>query len=152
VNLLKCYRLLLYFYPNGFRNQFSEEMVEVFNQRACERSPEKTAFIAFVFREFFHLLRETPRTWIAKVMPKEKYFVFSIPFVSDYFPRPTAEERALSTPELQERHDAAKSSMFRAGEIHDFATAHRYAAEVNRLRIFLQRRNHPPKSQITGAA
>jgi hypothetical protein len=53
VNLLKCYRLLLYFYPNDFRNQFSEEMVEVFNQRACECSPEKTAFIAFVFRRFF---------------------------------------------------------------------------------------------------
>jgi hypothetical protein len=75
-------------------------------------------------------------------MPKKKYFAVSIPIVSKYFSKPTAEEAALSTPELQQRHDAAKASMFQSGSNHDFGAARAYEAEVARLQLFLRRQSH----------
>lgn len=34
MNVVRVYRTLLYLYPNDFRQQFSEEMVDVFQQKA----------------------------------------------------------------------------------------------------------------------
>jgi hypothetical protein len=143
MNILTIYRMLLCLYPNDFRQQFAEEMLEVFRQKnqdfAAVRGP---GFVSFAIREFLGLPIGAAGAWMVSIMPK-KHFVFAIPIISDRFPQPTAEEARLSTPELQQRHDAIQASMFQAAVSHDFATARSYEAEVARLQLFLRRRNRP---------
>jgi hypothetical protein len=53
MDVVRCYRILLGLYPRDFRQQFSGEMLHVFEQRASEQFAfGKTASIVFVFREF----------------------------------------------------------------------------------------------------
>jgi len=142
MNILTVYRVLLCLYPDDFRQQFAEEMLEIFQQRIDDLSTGGGAkFASFGLREFTGLLIGAAREWMAKIMPKKKYFVVSIPIVSKYFPKPTADEAAMSTPRLQQRHDTAKASMFQAASSHDFAAARAFEAEVARLRVFLHRRS-----------
>ena len=152
MNIVMVYRMLLRLYPNGFRQQFAEEMLEIFRQKtqdlAAVRGP---VFASFVVREFIGLLSGAAGAWMVSIMLR-KGFVISIPIISEHFPKPTAEEPGLSTPELQQRHDAVQASMFQAAASHDFATASSYEAEVARLQLFLNRRNHPRKSRATWTA
>ena len=78
-------------------------------------------------------------------MPKKKYFVISIPIISNHFPKATGDEARLSRSELQQRHDAVQASMFQAAASRDFATARSYGAEVARLQLFLNRCDRPQK-------
>jgi hypothetical protein len=118
--VLAVYRMLLRLYPNDFRQQFAEEMFEIFRQKSLDLAAVKGAVLAsFVLREFSGLPIGATAAWIVSIMPRKNYFVIPIPIISEHFPSPTAEESALSTPELQHRHDAAKASMLLAGASHD---------------------------------
>jgi hypothetical protein len=145
--------MLLCLYPTDFRQQFAEEMLEIFRQKnqefAAVRGP---AFASFVVREFLGLPIGAAGEWIVRIMPKKQYFVFGIPFISDRFPKPTAEEARLSIPELEQRHDGIQARMLQATASHDFATARSYEAEVARLQLFLRRRNCPRKSRLSWSA
>ena len=44
-----------------------------------------------------------------QIIPKIIFLVIRIPIFGNYFPRPTAEEAALSVAELQQRHDEGKA-------------------------------------------
>jgi hypothetical protein len=153
VDLAMFYRMLLFFYPKDFRQQFSGEMLEVFRRAACERvALRNAAIIPFLLREHVGLLTGAAQAWMCKIIPKGTFRVVSIPIFGNYFPRPTAEEAALTTAELQKRHDAGTASMIQAAANHDFATAYRHECQVGRLRTLLQRRNRSTKPQATGAA
>lgn len=150
MNIVRVYRTLLYLYPNGFRQQFSEEMVDVFRQKAHDLTTGGgVVFASFVLREFIGLPIGAAGAWIRGSMPNKKYFVLSIPIISEHFPKPTAEEAGLSTPELQQRHDEVQATMFQAAANHDFVTARFHEAQVARLQLFLRRRSRPRKSRAT---
>jgi hypothetical protein len=153
MNIVRVYRMLLYLYPNYFRQQFSEEMVDVFRQRAHDLTTRRGAvYASFVLREYIGLPIGAAGAWIGGIMPKKKYLVISIPIISEHFPKPTAEEARLSTPELQRRHDEVQATMFQAAANHDFVTARFYEAQVARLHVFLDRRSRPRKSRAIGSA
>lgn len=153
MNTLAVYRMLLCLYPTGFRQQFAVEMLEIFRQKnrdfAAVRGP---AFASFLVREFLGLPIGAAIEWMVRIMPRKRYFVFGIPFVSDRFPKPTAEESRLSITELEQRHDVIQAKMFQAAASRDFATARSYEAAVARLQLILRRRNFPRKSRRSWSA
>src|ERR1700733_5157252 len=130
MNIMRVYRMLLCLYPNDFRHQFSEEMLEVFRQKTLDLAAVRgVVFASFILREFIGLPIGAAGAWIGGIMPNKKYFVISIPIVSEHFPKPTAEEAGLSTPELQQRHDYVQATMFQAAANDDFAAALSYEAQ-----------------------
>jgi hypothetical protein len=65
MNIVRVYRTLLYLYPNGFRQQFSEEMVDVFRQKAHDLTTGGgVVFASFVLREFIGLPIGAAGAWI----------------------------------------------------------------------------------------
>jgi hypothetical protein len=148
MNIQRVYRVLLYLYPKVFREQFSEEMLEVFRQKAHDLAAGRgMAFASFVFREFIGLPIGAAGTWIGGIMLTKKYFVISVPMISDHFPKPTAEEAGLNSAELQQRHDEIQATMFQAAANRDFTAAHSYEAQVARLQLLLRRRSRPRRSR-----
>jgi hypothetical protein len=148
MNIQRVYRMLLYLYPKVFREQFSEEMLEVFRQKAHDLTAGRgIAFASFVFREFIGLPVGAAGAWIGGIMPTKKYFVISVPIISNHFPKPTAKEAGMSTAELQQRHDEIQATMFQAATNRDFVTARSYEAQVARLQLFLRRRSRPRRSR-----
>ncbi len=147
MNIQTVYRMLLCLYPYSFRKQFAEEMREIFRRLIQNHVATRwLMFASFVLREFIGLLIGAVGAWIVIIMPKREHIVIPVPYISEYFPRPTAEEAALSTPELQQRLDATRASMFEAAARHDLVIARSYEAESARLQLFLNRRNRPRKS------
>jgi hypothetical protein len=146
MNIQRVYRMLLRLYPKEFREQFSEEMFEVFRQKAHDLTAGRgVMFASFVFREFIGLPVGAAGAWIGGIMLVKKYFVVSIPILSQHFPKPTAEEAGLSMAELQQRHDEIQATMFQAAANHDFIAARSYEAQVGRLHLLLRRRSRPRK-------
>jgi hypothetical protein len=56
--MLALYRLLLQLYPAGYRHEYEDEMIAVFQEaRACTEANEPFVRAAFCFREIYGLLR-----------------------------------------------------------------------------------------------
>jgi hypothetical protein len=147
MSIFTFYRALQGLYPKSFRRQFSEEMLEVFRRKLEERLVTgKTPYLSFVLRECFGLLREAPSAWASVVLPKKKYITFSVPVLSAHFPRETAEDRASSTPKLQQLQNEATDCMQKAAARGDFEAAYRYECVAGRLQGLLHRRNYQSKS------
>ncbi|MFC5864549.1 hypothetical protein ACFPT7_19735 [Acidicapsa dinghuensis] len=151
MKILAVYRGLLNLYPYSFRQQFADEMVEIFRQltqdRAVMRGP---IFASIIFHEFLGLLIGAAGAWIVIMIPRKKSFVISIPFIPE--PGPTPEETALSTQELQQLLDVTRASVDQLAANGDFAAARANDATVARLQLILHRRDHPRKSWITWAS
>ncbi len=65
MNIVRVYRMLLYLYPDDFRQQFSEEMVDVFQQKAHDLTAGGgVVFASFVLREFIGLPIGAAGAWI----------------------------------------------------------------------------------------
>lgn len=149
MNPLGPYRAVLILYPRKFREQFSDEMTQVFQEVVNERLHRgKNLATAFVIAELAGLLIGALRMWGNRTMRKywPKYFVFSVPFFSTRFPRPTAEENALGITELKQRFGMAQANMFQAASDHDFISARHFEAEAARLRLFIIRQSQSPKA------
>src|ERR1700678_4273719 len=67
------YRILLCFYPSDFRQQFSEEMVSVFEQRAGERFADRRSVpFAFLLTEFSGIVKGAYIMWLGKIFPMDR--------------------------------------------------------------------------------
>jgi hypothetical protein len=124
MSILTCYRFLLGFYPNDFRGQFSEEMLQVFEQRAHVRlAVGKTASITFIICEFFGLLRGAQTMWMEKILPMKQKQQIDQPIPGG----------ALSLADLRKLREEAISRMVQAIATHDFPGTRRYSEEEVRL-------------------
>ena len=141
MKVLKLYRMLLCLYPGRIRREFAAEMSDVFRglvkNRPAMTSP---AFAFLILREFVGLLAGAAGAWMEVLLPQKIYFIVPIPVLSDYLSRPTAEEAALTIPEMEERLHTARANMFDAAGRRDFVTARSYAAKTARLQLLLKKR------------
>jgi hypothetical protein len=64
MRVVDLYRGLLFLYPVSFRNQFSEEMISVFQGRAAERS----GTFKFFIRSFSSIAKGACIMWLAKIL------------------------------------------------------------------------------------
>jgi hypothetical protein len=143
MNIPACYRVLLGLYPKGFRQQFSDEMLHVFAQRALEQLAGGRAVpIIFLVREFFSVGKGALTMWMEKILPmKQKQQIDTC-----------VTESTLSTAELRKRREEAIHCMVQAIATHDFAGARRYSEEEIRLNALLRERTETAGSQHAGAA
>jgi hypothetical protein len=125
------YRGLLLLYPADFRNQFSEEMICVFEQRAGERlASRNSATFVFVVTELSGILKGACTMWLAKILTVRRNSSSA-----DTSNPPAA---ALTVAEAIKRRDAAIKKMVASIAAHDFINARRYSEEETRLKNLLQ--------------
>jgi hypothetical protein len=121
------YRGLLLLYPADFRNQFSGEMISVFEQRAGERFADRnSAPVAFFVIEFLSLLKGAFIMWLAETLTEHPN-----PSVADASNTPTVEELT------RQRATAIKKMCASIAE-HDFNTARQYSYEETRIKNLLR--------------
>ena len=125
------YRGMLWLYPSGFRKQFSEEMISVFEQRAGERFADReSGSFAFLLIEFSSILKGACIMWLGKIRPINR--------------KRTASDSALITTAALSFEDATKQrglaihNMVAAIADHDFVNARRYSDEEARLKQVLE--------------
>jgi hypothetical protein len=120
------YRGLLLLYPADFRNQFSGEMISVFEQRAGERFADRnSAPVAFFVIEFLSLLKGAFIMWLAETLTQHRN-----PSSTPPAP-PTVEE-------LTKQRATAIKKMCASIAEHDFNTARQYSYEEARLKNLLR--------------
>ena len=125
------YRRLLWLYPPKFRQQFSEEMVSVFEQRAGERfADRKSASFAFLLTEFSSLVRGAYGMWLASILRIDRNRSESS--------SASATTPILSVEEAAKQRDLAIRKMVAAIADHDFINARRYSDEEVRLQHILR--------------
>jgi hypothetical protein len=121
------YRCLLRIYPSEFRQQFSEEMICVFEQRAGERFADRnSAPVAFFVIEFLSLLKGAFIMWLADTLTRDRN-----PSPADTPDTPTVEE-------LTKQRATAIRKMCASIAEHDFNTARQYSYEEARLKNLLR--------------
>jgi hypothetical protein len=127
------YRALLRLYPPDFRQQFSEEMVCVFEQRAAERLANGGAVsVAFFLTEFSAIVKGAHVMWFSKILPfrrKQSEFDIGTPILN-------AEEAAKLRKQAIQKMVAAIAD-------HDFVTARRFSDEEARLTHILEDLRRP---------
>jgi hypothetical protein len=124
------YRCALVFYPREFREQFSEEMISVFEQRAGEHfAGRELAPFAFLLREFFGIMKGAHVMWLSKFLPVDRDGLRPDTSVSS-----TA---TVTASEVKLQRDAAIRNMVAAIAEHDFINARRYSYEEMRLKNIL---------------
>jgi hypothetical protein len=125
------YRCVLLLYPPEFRQQFSEEMLSVFEQRSGEHFANRRLMsFAFLLKEFFGAVKGAYVMWLSKVRPIHHKRL-----------QPAAAVGAAATPtaaEVTMRHQTAIKNMVKAIAEHDFVNARRYSDEEARLKSLLQ--------------
>ncbi|MGB8538884.1 MAG: hypothetical protein WCD57_20845 [Acidobacteriaceae bacterium] len=127
------YRALLWLYPSEFRQQFSEEMVSIFEQRAGDRFADKGAVsFAFLLMEFSSIVKGANIMWFSKILP---------------FRREPLESGATSTniltaEEATKLRNEAIQKMVAAIADHDFVAARRFSDEETRLKRVLEDLQH----------
>jgi hypothetical protein len=125
------YRRLLWFYPSDFRQQFSEEMISVFEQRAGEHfADRKSVSFAVLLTEFSSIVKEAYIMWLEKLFPIDRNRSAS---GSALVTTP-----ALSLEEATKQRDLAIRNMVAAIADHDFVNARRYSNEEARLKHVLE--------------
>jgi hypothetical protein len=132
------YRRLLSLYPPEFRQQFSEEMVSVFEQKAGERfADRKSASFAFLLTEFSSVVKGAYLMWLTKILPIDRNRSESRPA------EPTAPILSLEQATKQ-RNIAIRNVVAAIGD-HDFLNARRYSDEEVRLKHVQQElQGRPP--------
>jgi hypothetical protein len=114
---------LLSLYPSEFRQQFSEEMVSVFEQRAGERfADRKSASFAFFLTEFSSVVKGAYLMWITEILPIDRNRSESGPA------EPTTP--SLSVEEVTKQRNIAIRNLAAAIADHDFINA-RFGAIEN---------------------
>jgi len=125
MRVVDLYRGLLFLYPVAFRDQFSEEMVSVFQQRAGERP----GMFSFFAREFFSIAKGACTMWLAKILTVNSN------------PPPSEAADATSSPvtiaEINSRRQTAIRMTVASIAQHDFLNARRYSYEETRLKLVL---------------
>jgi hypothetical protein len=122
IKTTSVYRALLWLYPSDFRQQFSEEMVSVFEQRAGE-----AVSIAFFLTEFSALVKGAHVMWFSKILPfrhKQLEFGVAMPM--------------LNAEEVARLRNEAIQKMVAAIADHDFVSARRFSDEEARLNHVLE--------------
>jgi hypothetical protein len=126
MRVVDLYRGLLFLYPVSFRNQFSEEMISVFQRRAAERS----GTFKFFVREFSSIAKGACIMWLAKILSVNRN------------PSPSEATDATCTPvtiaELDSQRQTAIRKMVASIARHDFLNARRYSYEEARLKRILR--------------
>src|ERR1700691_760867 len=121
------YRGLLLLYPADFRNQFSGEMISVFEQGAGERFADRnSAPVAFFVIEFLSLLKGAFIMWLAETLTQHHN-----PSAAEPPDTPIVEE-------LTKQRAAAIKKMCASIAEHDFNTARQYSYEEARLKNLLR--------------
>jgi hypothetical protein len=131
------FRALLWLYPSGFRKQFSEEMISVFEQKAGERFAEGgTVPIAFLLTEFLAIVKGANMMWFSRVLP---------------FRREPAgaqvEQVTLNLEDATKLRKLTIEKMVAAIADHDFVAARRYSDEETRLKCEIVRLEQPATAQ-----
>jgi hypothetical protein len=125
MRVVDLYRSLLFLYPADFRNQFSEEMICVFQQRAGECLGTFNFFV----REFSSIAKGACIMWLAKILTVNRN------------PSPSEAADATCTPvtmaELNSQRQTAIRKMVASIAKHDFLNARRYSNEETRLKRVL---------------
>lgn len=126
MRVVDLYRSMLLLYPAAFRDQFSEEMVSVFQQRAGERPGALNFFV----REFFSIGKGACTMWLAKILTLNRN------------PPPSEAADAICTPvtitEIKSQRQTAIRMMVASIARHDFPNARRYSNEETRLKLVLR--------------
>ena len=121
------YRGLLLLYPADFRNQFSGEMISVFEQRAGERFADRnSAPVAFFVIEFLSLVKGAFIMWLAETLIQHRN-----PSPADPSNTPTVEE-------LTKQRATAIKKMCTSIAQHDFNAARQYSYEETRFKNLLR--------------
>jgi hypothetical protein len=124
MRVVDLYRGLLFLYPEAFRNQFSEEMISVFQRRAGERAGTLNFFVS----EFTSIAKGACIMWLAKILTPN--------------PSPSESADATCTPvtiaELDSQRQTAIRKMVASIARHDFLNARRYSYEETRLKRILR--------------
>jgi hypothetical protein len=126
MRLVDLYRGLLLLYPGDFREQFSEEMISVFQQRARERP----VTLSFSVREFSSIAKGACIMWLVKILTVNR-----IPPPSEAV---EAALNPLTIAEINTRRQAAIRMMVASIAKHDFHNARRYSNEETRLQRVLR--------------
>jgi len=125
MRVVDLYRGLLFLYPVAFRDQFSEEMVSVFQQRAGERPADFNFFV----RELSSVAKGACIMWLAKILTVNRN------------PLPSEAADATCSPvniaEINSRRLTAIRMMVASIAKHDFLNARRYSYEESRLKMAL---------------
>jgi hypothetical protein len=128
------YRGLLRLYPTDFQEQFSEEMLGVFEQRATEHfASGGTASIALVAKEFLGIAKGGCMMRMANILPVRRS--------SRNNSQPSAVtpvHTPLTIAEATKQRDAAVRNMVTAIAGHDFPKARLYSYEEIRLKNLLR--------------
>ena len=123
------YRGFLLLYPADFRNQFSGEMISVFEQRAGERFADRnSAPVAFFVIEFLSLLKGAFIMWLAETLTQDRN------------PSPVDATDLPAVEELTKQRATAIKKMCASIAEHDFNTARQYSYEEARLKNLLRDR------------
>jgi len=123
---IHLFRAFLYFYPSSFRQQFSEEMILIFEQRAGERfANRKSVSVAFFLREFWGIVKGACSMWWQGLLP-------------GYHKPAEGQEMDLagdpvSIAEVAKQRGTAIEKMMAAIARHDFIEARRYSYQEARL-------------------
>ena len=126
MRLVDLYRGLLFLYPVAFRDQFSEEMVSVFQQRAGERPGTLNFFV----REFSSIAKGACIMWVAKSLTVDRNP--PLPAAAD----PTCTPVTIA--EINSQRQTAIRKMVASIAKHDFLNARRYSNEEIRLKLVLR--------------
>jgi hypothetical protein len=110
-------------YPRDFRNEFSDEMISVFQQRVGEHRET----VEFVLREFFSIAKGAFIMWLAKILPRNQ----SSPEAEG------ATGTSVTAAELNSQRQIAIKKMVASIASHDFLNARRYSYEEARLKRIL---------------
>src|ERR1700749_1977371 len=126
MRVVSIYLSLLFLYPAAFRDQFSEEMVSVFRQRAGERP----GTFRFVLKEFSSIGKGACTMWLAKFFSVGRH-----PPLSE-----TSEAicSPVTIPEIKSQRQTAIRMMVASIARHDFLNARRYSDEETRLQFVLR--------------
>jgi hypothetical protein len=132
MRVVDLYRGLLFLYPEDFRNQFSEEMISVFQQRASERPGTFDFFVG----ELSSIAKGACIMWLAKILTVNS--------------SPSVAEDVTCTPvtiaELNNQRQTAIRKMVASIAKHDFLNARRYSYEEVRLERILRSLEHGSQS------
>ena len=132
------YRCLLRIYPSEFRQQFSEEMISVFEQRAGERFANRGAVsFAFLLMEFSGIVKGAYFMWFSKISPFDRK-------QSEYCETTTSN---LSAEEATKLRNQAIQKMVATIADHDFVSARRFSDEEARLKHVLEELQGPPATR-----
>jgi hypothetical protein len=132
------YRGLLRLYPSAFRQQFSEEMISVFEQRAGEHfAHRQTASFAFLLTEFSGIVRGAYIMWLSNISTLHRRQSES----------GAAASSILSGEEAAKLRSQVIQQMVAAIADHDFVAARRFSDEEARLKQVIEELENPPASR-----